>query len=75
MAGTRARCAASLVGVNRNTSAYYFHRLREIIAYYLEQEANILNRKPIWFSVARLKWMNHILAASGKANEDAAPAR
>ena len=42
MAGTRARCAASLVGVNRNTSAYYFHRLREIIAYYLEQEADMV---------------------------------
>ena len=32
IAGTTARCAASLVGVNKNTSAYYFHRLREIIA-------------------------------------------
>ena len=42
MAGTRARCAASLVGVNRNTSAYYFHRLREIIGYYLEQEADMV---------------------------------
>ena len=33
VAGTTARCAASLVGVNFKTSAYYFHRLREIIAY------------------------------------------
>ena len=39
VAGTTARCTASLVSVNRNTSAYYFHRLREIITYYLEQEA------------------------------------
>ena len=38
VAGTTARCAASLVGVNKSTSAYYFHRLREIIAYHLEQE-------------------------------------
>ena len=38
VAGTTARCAASLVGVNFKTSAYYFHRLREIIAYQLEQE-------------------------------------
>jgi transposase len=38
IAGTTARCAASLVGVNKNTSAYYFHRLREIIAYHLERE-------------------------------------
>lgn len=27
-----ARCAARLVGVNKSTGAYYFHRLREIIA-------------------------------------------
>ena len=40
VAGTTARCAASLVGVNFKTSAYYFHRLREIIAYNLEQEAD-----------------------------------
>jgi len=37
---TTTRCAASLVGVNFKTSAYYFHRLREIIAYHLEQEAD-----------------------------------
>ncbi len=42
MAGTRARCVAPLVGVNRNTSAYYFHRLREIIAYYLKQESDMV---------------------------------
>ena len=40
VAGTTARSAASLVGVNRNTAAYYFHRLREIITYHLEQEAD-----------------------------------
>ena len=40
VAGTTARCAASLVGVNRNTAAYYVHRLREIITYHLEQEAD-----------------------------------
>ena len=32
VAGTTARCAADLVGVNFKTAAYYFHRLREIIA-------------------------------------------
>ena len=31
VAGTTARTAASLVGVNKNTAAYYFHRLRELI--------------------------------------------
>ena len=40
MAGTTARCTAALVGVNRKTAAYYFHRLREIIADQLEREAD-----------------------------------
>ena len=40
VSGSTARCAASLVGVNHKTAAYYFHRLREIIAYELEQESN-----------------------------------
>ena len=31
VAGTTARCAANLIGVNFKTAAYYFHRLREII--------------------------------------------
>jgi len=39
VAGTTARCAAELIGVNRKTAGYYFHRLREIIAYQLEQES------------------------------------
>ena len=30
--GTTARCAASLVGVNFKTSAYFYHRLRELIS-------------------------------------------
>ena len=38
VAGTTARCADDLVGVNFNTAAYYFHRLREIIA--LETQNN-----------------------------------
>jgi transposase len=42
VAGTTARCAASLVGVNIKTSAYYFHRLREIITYNIGQEAETL---------------------------------
>ncbi len=37
VAGTTARCTADLIGVNRNTAAYYFRRLREMIAYELEQ--------------------------------------
>ena len=39
VSGSTARCAAALVGVNKSTAAYYFHRLREIIAYQMEQEA------------------------------------
>ena len=40
VAGTTARCAADLIGVNRNTAAYYFQRLLEIIVYHLEQESH-----------------------------------
>jgi transposase len=38
VAGTTARCAADLIGVNRKTAAYYYHRLREIITAKLDQE-------------------------------------
>ena len=40
VSGSTARCAASLVGVNKSTAAYYFHRLREMILYYQEQKAD-----------------------------------
>ena len=36
IAGTTARTAARFCGLHRNTTAYYFLRLREIIAYELE---------------------------------------
>ena len=39
VAGTTARCASELIEVNRNTAAYYYQRLREIVAYHLEQES------------------------------------
>jgi transposase len=39
VAGTTGRCAGELIGVNRKTAAYYFHRLREIIAKQLEKES------------------------------------
>ncbi len=42
VAGTRARTAASLCGVHRNTAAYYFLRLREIIAYEREAESEAM---------------------------------
>ncbi len=31
VAGTTVRTAAALVGVNKTTASYYFHRLRQII--------------------------------------------
>ena len=42
VAGTTARTAASLCGVHHNTAAYYFLRLREIIAYELEAESEAI---------------------------------
>ncbi len=32
IAGTTARTASSLIGVNKTTASYYFHRLRQVIA-------------------------------------------
>ncbi len=40
VAGTTARCSASLVGVNFKTACYYFQRLREIISAQLEAESH-----------------------------------
>jgi len=39
VAGTTARCASELVDINRNTGAYYYHRLRMIISSELEKES------------------------------------
>jgi transposase len=39
VAGTTARCAASLVGGNVKTACYYYHRLRVIISQQLEKES------------------------------------
>lgn len=39
VAGTPARTAADLVGVNKNTAALYYHRLREIITARIEDES------------------------------------
>ena len=40
VAGTTARCAASLVGVNFKTACYYFQRLRELVAAQMEAESH-----------------------------------
>jgi len=50
VAGSIARCAADLVSVNPKTAIYYFHRIREIIAYHLEQEADTSFSGEIEFS-------------------------
>jgi len=42
VAGTPARLAAELVGVNRNTAILYFHKLRETIAARLAEETPFL---------------------------------
>ena len=39
VAGATARVAATLVNVNKTTAAFYFQRLRELIAHHQEQEA------------------------------------
>ena len=41
VAGTPARAAADLVGVNKNTAALFYHRLREIVAARIEDESPI----------------------------------
>ena len=38
ISGSTARTAAALVGVHRNTAAYYFHRLRQLICDAVEDE-------------------------------------
>lgn len=37
--GTKARWAAELIEINFKAAAYYYHRLREIISYHIEQES------------------------------------
>ncbi len=38
ISGSTARSAAALVGVNRNTAAYYFQHLRQLICQAIEDE-------------------------------------
>ncbi|MBT3514187.1 MAG: hypothetical protein HN474_02575, partial [Nitrospina sp.] len=39
VSGPTARCPSELVNVNKNTVAYFFHRLREVIYQVTEEEA------------------------------------
>jgi transposase len=43
VAGVPARTAAELTGVNRNTAILFFHKLREVIAERLAEEAPFLD--------------------------------
>jgi transposase len=40
VSGSTARTVAALVGVNKSTAAYFYHRLREIIVFEIEQESH-----------------------------------
>jgi transposase len=42
VSGSTARCASELVNANKNTAAYFFHRLREINYQAIEEEAPFL---------------------------------
>ena len=42
VAGTTARTAARLCGVHRNTAAFFFHRLRELVVLELEAESEAM---------------------------------
>ena len=42
VAGSTARAAALLTGVNRHTATLFFHKLRELIAQRLDEEASDL---------------------------------
>ena len=41
VSGATARTAAALVGVNKSTAAYYFHRLRELIAQAIHEATSL----------------------------------
>lgn len=57
VSGATARTAAALVGVNKSTLAYYFHRLREIIAQAVHNEMPLQGK---------LKWMKVISVAGAR---------
>ncbi len=58
VAGTTARTAGALVGLNHKTAAYYFHRLREIIFIGRPKTKHLLP--------ARWKWTRVTSVASGR---------
>jgi transposase-like protein len=70
IAGTPARTAAELAGVNRNTANLFYKKLRKIIVHFTEQES------PFFDGEIEVDESYFVLAESAKANGDGAlPAR
>jgi hypothetical protein len=65
VAGTNARSAADLVGVNRNTATVFYRKLRETIQEHIAEDTSP--------GKARWKSMRAISVASAEASEAAAP--
>lgn len=61
VSGATVRTATVLVGMNKSTAAYYFHRLREIIAEAIQNE------------IALAAKMKVILVASARGSVNAGP--
>ena len=62
VAGTPARTAAELVGVNRNTARLFYHRVRELIAKRLEQD-NPFDGEPLEVDEAEVEQRTNRRAA------------
>lgn len=56
-----ARSAADLIGIQPNSAALFYRKLREVIAYHLEQKEHK-------YSMAQLSWMRVISVESARAN-------
>lgn len=61
VAGTMAKRVADLIGVNRNTAAYYFKGCARLLLM-------SLNKNHMKFLIVRLKWLNVILEEHAKEN-------
>ena len=57
-----ARTAADLAGINKTTAAYFYHRLREIIAWRLDQASPLAGESFDW----RRERANAVVDAAGK---------
>jgi hypothetical protein len=68
VSGSTARTATILVGVNKSSAAYFYHRLREIIVFECEQE------RLDFFLMVRSKLMKVILEADARCAFHSNPA-